>query len=137
MRRAWFAVVLILPTLAACDEVFFAGADDIFLRTDRSEYAAGDTAVLRLVNESGAPVGYNLCAHLVQRQTAEGGWVDTLYGHESLCPLPRYELRHGDSDTYPAPLDEETPAGTYRFRTRVDTRSEGEFSVHSRSFVVE
>lgn len=136
MRRAWFVLPLILPALAGCDEVFFPDADDVFLRTDRSVYAAGDTAILRLVNESGETVGYNLCVHLVQRDT-EDGWVDTLYGHQALCPLPRYELRHDDSDTYPAPLDVETPPGTYRFRTRVDLRSEGEFPVYSRSFEVQ
>jgi hypothetical protein len=136
MRRAWFVLALILPTLGACGDVFFAGPDDIFLRVDRTQYAAGDTAILRLVNESGETIGYNLCVHLVQRQTADG-WVDTLYGHESLCPLPRYELRHDDSDTYPAPLDAATPPGTYRFRTRVDSGDEGEFSVYSRSFEVD
>lgn len=84
MRRASFVVALILPALVACEDVFFAGPDDIFLRTDRTEYAAGDTALLRLVNRSGETIGYNLCLHLVQRETDDGR-VDTLYGHEHGC----------------------------------------------------
>ena len=136
MRRASFVLALILPALVGCDEVFFAGPDDIFLRTDRTQYAAGDTAILRLVNESGETIGYNLCGHLVQ-QLSDDGWVDTLYGHDGPCTAIWYRLRHDDSDTHPAPLDASTSPGTYRFRTRVDAGSEGEFPVYSPSFEIE
>lgn len=122
--------------VAACDSPLFYDADDITLRTDESLYAAGDTATLRIRNESGEPLGYNLCLHLVQRRI-DGHWTDTLYGHEQPCPAIWYELEHGDSDTYPAALDVGTPPGTYRFRTRIDTNPDGEYSLYSAPFTVE
>jgi hypothetical protein len=137
MKRASLVLALIVPAaLTGCDSPLFPDADDVFLRTDQSQYAAGDTATLRLDNDSGESIGYNLCAHLVQRRV-DGGWSDTLYGHDGPCVAIWYRLRHDESDTYPAALDPDMPPGTYRFRTRVDTGSDGEFSVYSRSFEVE
>ena len=135
MKRASFVLALILPALA-CDDVSFGGPDDIVLRTDRAQYAAGDTAILRLVNRSGESIGYNLCLHLVQHET-DDGWVDTLYANGDGCTLQMYLLRHGDSDTYPAALDREAPAGSYRFRARVYLGGNDEFSVYSSRFEIE
>ena len=136
MKRASLLFALLLPLIAACDDVLFTDPDDVFLRLDQSVYAAGDTVILRLVNESGETIDYNLCDNLVQRLVGDD-WVDTLYGRQGrLCPLVLYRLRHGASDTYPTILDAETPAGTYRYRTWVDTRAERNLVVYSRSFEV-
>ena len=136
MRYGIIAIAFAASTLAACDYPLFPDEDDVDLRTDRSVYDAGDTATLRLYNESGETVGYNLCVHLVQQRVDER-WTDTLYGDGGPCTGMWYHLRHGDMDTYPAALDADMPAGTYRFRTRVDMDSEGEFTVYSRSFEVQ
>lgn len=138
MRRASTIVALIVSaSLAGCEYPLFPDRDDVFLRTDESQYAAGDTATLRLTNDSGETIGYNLCMHLIQRHDDDGRWTDTLYGHDLPCIGIWLELRHGDVDTHPAPLDPGMPPGTYRFRTRVDADSEGEFRIYSRPFDVE
>ena len=137
MKHATIAFALLLSAaLSACDSPLFVDADDVRLDTDRSLYAPGDTAIMRIENESGEWIGYNLCAHLVQRWDGER-WRDTLYGDDGPCFAMWFELEHGDRDTYPAALDPAIPVGTYRFRTRIDTPSEGEFSIHSETFDVE
>ena len=135
-RAAPRLALLVTALLAGCDHPLFPDADDIDLRTDESHYAAGDTATLRIHNDSGETIGYNLCSHLIQRHD-DDGWSDTLYGHDLPCIAMWLELRHGRSDTYPATLAPEMPAGTYRFRTRVDTDYDGEFSIYSNTFEVE
>jgi hypothetical protein len=137
MKRASFALALIVPLLfGACDDPIFPGTDDVFLDVDASQYAPGDTAILRIQNESGTTIGYNLCVHLVQRRINDR-WEDTLYGHDLPCVGIQYELEDDESDTFPAPLDADTPAGTYRIRTRIDTDFDGEFSIYTESFDVE
>ena len=136
MKRIMPVLALIVPALlGACDYPLFGDAHDVLLRTDREQYAAGDTATLRLINDSGETIGYNLCAHLVQRREADR-WTDTLYGHDGPCVAIWYRLRHDDYDTYPAALDADIPPGEYRFRTRVEM-TDGEYRVYSRGFIVE
>ena len=137
MKHAAIVLALLVPALlGACDDYpLFPDEDDVTLRTDQDQYAPGDTATLRIENDSGETIGYNLCSHLVQR-LGDDGWEDTLYGHDGPCLAIWLELRHNDFDTHPAPLDANTPPGTYRFRTRIDM-SDGEWRIYSPSFEVE
>ena len=134
MKRALFVPMLLVLLLGACGNFFFSDPDDVFLRTDRSEYAPGDTVVLRLVNESGEPIGFNLCMHDMQRDD-DGTWTDTNYNHGILCPLDLRTLDDGESARYSTLLPTELAPGVYRFRTtfRMD---DDEHTVESRSFDV-
>src|SRR5688500_1959812 len=116
MKRALFlSVVLALP-LGACGNFFFSDPDDVFLRINRSEYEPGDTVMLALVNESGEPIGYNLCRHDIQRDD-DGTWTDTDYNHGSACPLDLRTLSDGEAARYVTLLDPAITPGVYRFQT--------------------
>ena len=134
MKRAFFiAIVLALP-LGACGNFFFSDPDDVFLRIDRSEYEPGDTVRLRLVNESGEPIGYNLCMHDIQRDDG-GTWTDTDYSHGPVCPLDLRTLSDGEAALYVTILNPAITPGVYRFQTTFRINDD-EHEVESRSFEV-
>ena len=134
MKRAFFLAILLALPLGACGNFFFSDPDDVFLRIDRSEYEPGDTVRLRLVNESGEPIGFNLCMHDIQRDD-DGTWTDTDYSHGPVCPSVLRTLDDGESATYVTTLNPAITPGVYRFRTtfRMD---DDEHAVESRSFEV-
>ncbi len=133
MKRVLFVPVVLALLLGACDNFFFSDPDDVFLRIDQTEYAAGDTVELRLVNESGEPIGYDLCLD-IQRDD-DGTWTDTDYYDGELCPARLETLSDGQSAVFERLLPADIAPDSYRFRTtfRFD---DDEHTVASRRFEV-
>lgn len=106
------AVVALCLVLSACRLVDPHDPNDITLRVTNSAYVAGQLATLRIENDSGRTIGYNLCFATLER--SEGGeWMPV--EDDNQCTDETYVLVHGEQATYDYPLDSSMPAGTYRF----------------------
>lgn len=93
------------------------GRPATMLSTDRTGYAPGSLAVIRLRNTTAGPLGYNLCHAALERSTA-GGWrrVD----EDRVCTQELRLLQSGGSATYEHRLPASLQAGEYRYRTQVE-----------------
>ncbi len=81
------------------------------VRTDR-------TVKLALSNESGSPIGYNLCTSALQRRTAEK-WTGVETGE--VCTMEIRTLQSGGTATFTKTLPDDTVSGQYRYATNVDS----------------
>jgi hypothetical protein len=114
-----------------------AGEPDGLLSTDRTAYAPGEIATLRLHNIHGDDIGYNLCFSTLERREG-ASWVRSEVQDERACTaelrlLPPGETAEFDAATIPARL----PPGEYRFRTRVEHMLDGsEVQARSNPFAV-
>lgn len=81
------------------------------VRTDR-------TVKLTLSNESGNPIGYNLCTSALQRRTAEK-WTGVETGE--VCTMEIRTLPTGSTATFTKTLPDDTMSGQYRYATNVDS----------------
>ena len=88
--------------------------DDITLMAARTE----QTVKLTLSNESGGPIGYNLCTSALQRRTADR-WTAVETG--DICTMEIRTLQNGESVTFDKALPDDTVSGEYRYATNVDS----------------
>jgi hypothetical protein len=110
--------LLMLTLFAGCAEALLSVGDGpVVLGTDRSAYAAGDTARLALVNNSSAEVGFNLCRSRLERRS-DGGWTH-VEGAGLYCVDILLGLAPGKTATGVFPLPAELPGGEYRLVTHV------------------
>lgn len=114
--------------LASCDGLLGTGVngeprpDRISLTTSAEVVARGDPIVLTLRNDSGAPVGYNLCVVDFQPRVS-GQWSDQTVQYLRVCTGELAILPSGKE----VGSGEEVPAmspGTYRVRTTVELGGE-------------
>ena len=79
---------------------------------------AGQNVMLTLRNESGAPVGYNLCTSALQRRVS-GTWEAVETG--DICTMEIRTLDSGNSATFEKTLPDGLTAGEYRYTNSVES----------------
>ena len=86
------------------------------LRAEADAFIPGGAVRLILENVSGEPLGYNLCAHALER--SEGGEWNALT-IPRVCTMELRLLDPGAEADYDATLPESLTPGEYRFRIAV------------------
>jgi hypothetical protein len=89
-----------------------AGAGVVLL-AEAESFEAGAPVLLRLENHSNERVGFNLCAHGMERRI-EGEW--SLAPTSAVCTMHLSLAEPGDTAEYTTTLPQALPAGEYRFR---------------------
>jgi hypothetical protein len=107
------ALILSIFLLSGCTMSAVA-PDDITLMAARTE----QTVKLTLSNESGGPIGYNLCASALQRRTA-GQWTAVETG--DICTMEIRTLQNGSTAIFDKTMPDDTVSGEYRYATNVDS----------------
>jgi ABC-type glycerol-3-phosphate transport system substrate-binding protein len=87
---------------------------------------------LTLHNESGGPIGYNLCTSALQRQIA-GRWEPEETG--DICTMEIRTLPNGESATFEKTLPEDAAADEYRYVTSVESNG-NRVVVESNTFTI-
>lgn len=90
----------------------------VSLKTDRSAYAAGESITLRLINDGGLVVGYNLCSAQLQVQ-GERGW-EPAPDSGRFCTMELRMLQSGESAEFAFSDLGSLEPGSYRFAVRVE-----------------
>ena len=112
-----------LVLLAGCDA---SGLGGVTFRTDATAYRPGDTVTVRLENESGGEVGYNLCFSTLQHSD-DGRWLDVDRGGTGdavFCTSILLGLEPGDSVESQLTVPAGAEAGEYRVQTSVEVDGE-------------
>lgn len=119
--RLLIVVLFVMPVASGCSTFGSDGnAEELQLTRDRATYQAGESVTLRLVNETRAPVGYNLCGSQLQVRD-EGEWIPLEVARGCITVLQT--LEPGERTTYAYPLPERLNAPRrYRLRTTVQVR---------------
>lgn len=108
---AAFALSMLLTSGCTMSAV---APNDITLTAAKTE----QRVELTLRNESGAPVGYNLCTSALQRRIAEK-WTEVETG--DICTMEIRTLQSGDSATFTKTLPDNAVSGDYRYATTVQS----------------
>lgn len=125
MRVTTLMVTTLL--LAACGSSVRAPASDgVTLSVTPASVEAGDDVTLTLRNATSAEVGYNLCASGLERMEG-GSWMQVQ--SDRVCTMELRSLAAGQEARYELELDDDLPAGEYRFTTRFDAMAGGEGGV--------
>ena len=100
-----------------------AHADSVVLRTNKTQYRAGETMTLTFENKSGSSYAFNPCTRSLERET--GGSWSAVPEEGRMCTMEAWILdphgtRSGDTEL-PASL----PAGRYRVVVRMTMQSPG------------
>jgi hypothetical protein len=107
------------------------------LAVSPSRTTVGGEVTLTLRNRSEQPIGYNLCPVTLERQVS-GRWEERPERPAEVCTMELRVLLAGGSDTYRHTIPPGVPAGTYRFRLRVEwPMGEDNVSMTSDSFEVQ
>jgi hypothetical protein len=118
LRRT--ALVLGAAALAACSLPLEADPhpEGVRIAVDRAVYAPGDTVAARLVNDSEATLGYNLCFSTLERQQG----VQWIVADEPfmVCTSDLKALHPGESVPHRRELPAALESGRYRLRTHVE-----------------
>jgi hypothetical protein len=107
------ALILSILLISGCTMNAVA-PDKVTLMTART----GQTVKLTLSNESGGPIGYNLCTSALQRHTA-GKWAAVETG--DICTMEIRTLQNGSTATFDKTLPDDTVSGEYRYAANVDS----------------
>jgi hypothetical protein len=99
-------------------------AEGLDLRTDRQSYSTGEQVVLTLRNDSGEPLGVNLCLSTLEHRR-NGEWVDAPRQLEEVCTALLQLLETGQTASHSFRLVPGLTAGEYRFRTRIEKMHAG------------
>jgi hypothetical protein len=99
-------------------------AEGLVLRTDRQSYSAGERVELTLRNETGEPLGVNLCLSTLE-QRRNGEWADAPRQLEEVCTALLQLLEPGQTASHSFRLVPGLAAGEYRFRTRIEKMHTG------------
>ena len=102
-------LLLTLATLAGC-AMTAAGADGVTLTAAKN----ADKVMLTLHNQSGAPVGYNLCSSTLQRSSG-ATWENV--PTDQMCTRDIRQLENGGTATFEQTLPAGLTAGEYRYST--------------------
>lgn len=94
-------------------------AEEGMLRTERESYAAGEPVRLVLDNQSGDPLGGNLCMSALERREDQQ-WVDVPGPSDEVCTGELRVVAPGGQLSHEFRFRQDLPPGEYRFRTRVE-----------------
>ena len=125
--RIHVALTLSILLLTGCT-MSAAAPDDITLTAAKTE----SRVLLTLRNESGGPIGYNLCTSALQREIA-GKWEPEETG--DICTMEIRTLPNGDSATFEKTLPDGLTPDEYRYATSVESNG-NRVVVASNSFTV-
>lgn len=91
---------------------------------DKQVYGPGETATLRLENNSDHMLGYNLCfSTLVQK--IENGWKSIEGPQDQACIAILFTLKPGNTASFKFQLFPNLSKGQYRFKTKIEKLSNG------------
>lgn len=136
--RNGFVTALLIVLSAACTAAPIGegaslgrdnAADGITFAAERDTYAPGDSITVSLTNETGSPVGHNLCfAYLALEHWSGAEWMPV---RVSLAPAPdftcgaiQWQMPPGAQATGRAFLPHTLSPGTYRISAQVDVAGE-------------
>ena len=105
--------VVLLSILLISGCTMSAVPDDITLTAAKTE----QNVKLTLRNESGSPIGYNLCTSGLERRTT-GMWEAVETG--DICTMEIRTLQNGESATFDKTLPAGIPSGEYRYVNNVE-----------------
>lgn len=92
-------------------------ADSVVLKTDKSEYKAGEKMTLTLENKSAAAFTFNPCTRVVERQ--DGANWTALPDEGRMCTMQAYMLDAHGTGSGPAELPAAMAPGRYRVVVRL------------------
>jgi hypothetical protein len=111
-----FCLLLTLAALAGC-AMAPVGNDGTTLTAARN----GEQVTLTLRNESGAPVGYNLCSSTLERRSG-ATWENV--PTDEMCTRELRQLENGGMATFEKTLPGGLASGEYRYSTALYRDSE-------------
>jgi hypothetical protein len=141
MRSMRNVIVMIALGLAAgCAQMTDTEIEHLEIRTDRVEYAYGDTLLLTFTNVGSRPAGISEihgCITTLQWKSSEGGWID-IENPSCWIRTAGARLPPGQSFTQRFPITPGYEIGTvYRWRLNVAEESRHMFiGWHSNAFRV-
>jgi len=117
MKAPPTSLLLLAVLLTGCAEDL---PDALRLRTDADSYLPGARVTVTLVNDTSAPLAYNLCS-LQLEQRVEGGWsAEGLPERTVSCPTVDEQLPAGERAQAGYVLDPSLPAGDFHLLTTVE-----------------
>ncbi len=99
---------------------------DVTLEVEADGFEPGAEVTLLLVNQSGEPVGFNLCFHELERFT-DDGWKGSEEQEDRICTAVLHIIDPGEDARYEASLPATLSPGEYRFRVALHLMDQGEF----------
>ena len=100
-----------------------ARSDSVVLRTDKSQYRAGDRITLTFVNRSAASYSFNPCTRTIEREE-NGAWT-ALPDPGRMCTMQAFILDAHGTGTGTTELPTPLTAGRYRVVVRMTMESPG------------
>ena len=154
-RSAWLVFLGAMLALAGCEQPLpqstappQSGAEaamlqggpppdfPVMIATDASSYAAGAQVTMRLHNQTGRSVSYDLCGSRLDRDD-EGSWRLVQDGLEGACIPERRILAPGQAALYSFRAEPRTRRGLYRLRTTLQSPDgRANYTVVSNKFVI-
>lgn len=118
--RHLLLLALPLLSLVGCSALG-PSASDVLFETTAAVYAPGEEVTVRLVNDTGRDLGYNLCQTIVETQRG-GAWepVGVSGRAPTACPDILLVLGSGQEAERAVALPGDLPAGRYRAATNVE-----------------
>jgi len=98
-------------------------ADSVVLRTDKTQYGAGEAMTLTLENRSGSSYAFNPCTRAVEREQ-DGKWT-TVPEPGRMCTMEAWILEPRGTRTGPTELPTPLPPGRYRVVVRMTREQPG------------
>lgn len=119
LRKLVITCVTALAT-AACATLPQEDERGLALRTDRTEYRAGDPLEITLANGTDQQAGYNLCVSALDARSG-ADWVAVQIPLVEACTMELRTLEPGGTANFRHTLPAALPAGEYRVRTSVES----------------
>jgi hypothetical protein len=98
-------------------------SDSVLLRTDKSQYKAGERMTLTFENRSAVGYTFNPCQRSIERE--DGGTWKPLPDEGRMCTMEAWLLGPRSTGTGPTELPATIPAGRYRVVVRMGVESPG------------
>ncbi len=98
-------------------------ADSVVLRTDKTQYRAGEKLTLTLENKSGSSYAFNPCTRSLERES--GGSWSTVPEEGRICTMEAWILDAHGTRTGATELPSSLTAGRYRVVVRMTMESPG------------
>jgi hypothetical protein len=92
-------------------------ADSVVLRTDKSQYRAGEKITLTFENKGARSYAFNPCSRTLERE--ENGTWTTVAEPNRMCTMEAWILDPHGTRTGPTELPSSLPAGRYRVVVRM------------------
>ena len=98
-------------------------SDSVLLRTDKTQYKAGERMTLTFENRSAVGYTFNPCQRSLERD--DGGAWKPLPDEDRMCTMEAWLLGPHSTGTGPTELPAKIPAGRYRVVVRMGVENPG------------